>query len=90
VRAVARKGSILLRDMRMWHRGVPNHANVIRHMIAMVHNIKWMQRSTPLLFNTGAEAAFADYPGFDHNVQFTDQPLEYLFTRTPTVVERGA
>jgi len=74
----------------MWHRGVPNHANVVRHMIAMVHNIKWMQRSTPLLFNTGAEAAFAAYPGFDHNVQFTDQPLEYLFTRTPTVVERVA
>jgi ectoine hydroxylase-related dioxygenase (phytanoyl-CoA dioxygenase family) len=90
VRAISRKGSILLRDMRMWHRGVPNHSNVVRHMIAMVHNIKWMQRSTPLLFNTGAETAFADHPGFDHNVQFTDQPLEYLFTRTPTIIERAA
>lgn len=90
VRAVSGKGSILLRDMRMWHRGVPNHSNVVRHMIAMVHTIKWMQRSTPLLLNSGAETAFADYPGFDHNAQFTDQPLEYLFTRPPTVVLRNS
>lgn len=90
VRAVSRKGSILLRDMRMWHRGVPNHANVVRHMIAMVHNIRWMQRPAPLLFNTGCEEAFPTYPGFDHNVQFTDQPLEYLFTRTPVIAEKHA
>ena len=84
VRAIARKGSLLLRDMRLWHRGVPNHSNQVRHMIAMVHNIKWLQRGEPLLFNTGCEAAFP--PGdLDHNVQFTDQPLEYLLTRTPTI-----
>jgi ectoine hydroxylase-related dioxygenase (phytanoyl-CoA dioxygenase family) len=90
VRAISRKGSILLRDMRMWHRGVPNHSPMIRHMIAMVHNIKWLQRPAALLFNRGCEAAFTDYPGFDHNVQFTDKPLEYLFTRTPTIIERAA
>lgn len=85
VRAIARKGSIVIRDMRMWHRGVPNHTNEIRHMIAMVHQIKWMQRAQPLLFNSGCEAAFPPIEGFDHNVEFTDQPLEYLFTRTPTI-----
>ncbi len=83
VRANACKGSLLMRDMRLWHRGVPNHSNQIRHMIAMVHNIKWLQRGEPLLFNTGCEAAFPP-SDLDHNVQFTDQPLEYLFTRTPT------
>jgi hypothetical protein len=88
VRAVSRKGSILIRDMRMWHRGVPNHTNVVRHMIAMVHNIKWLHRPLTLLFNSGCEGEFPDYPGFDHNVQFTDRPLEYLFTRTPTIVEK--
>ncbi|MCX6047346.1 MAG: phytanoyl-CoA dioxygenase family protein [Chloroflexi bacterium] len=84
VRATARKGSLLLRDMRLWHRGVPNHSNEIRHMIAMVHNVKWLQRSDPLLFNTGCEDAFPA-SDLDHNVQFTEQPLEYLFTRTPTI-----
>ena len=85
VRALARKGSLVIRDMRMWHRGVPNHTAEVRHMIAMVHQIRWVQRSTPLLFNTGCEDAFPTMDGFDHNVEFTDQPLEYLFTRTPTI-----
>lgn len=84
VRANARKGSLLLRDMRLWHRGVPNHSTEIRHMIAMVHNVKWLQRSEPLLFNTGCEDAFP-VSDLDHNVQFTDKPLEYLLTRTPTI-----
>lgn len=84
VRANARKGSLLIRDMRLWHRGVPNQSNTIRHMIALVHNIKWLQRGDPLLFNTGCEDAFPA-GDLDHNVQFTDKPLEYLFTRTPTI-----
>ena len=87
IRAVARKGSIVIRDMRMWHRGVPNQTAEIRHMIAMVHQIKWMQRSQPLLFNCGCEAEFPTIEGFDHNIEFTDQPLEYLFTRTPTILK---
>jgi hypothetical protein len=89
VRAIARKGSLLIRDMRLWHRGVPNQSSVVRHMIAMVHNIKWLERPLTLLFNTGCEEAFPPYPGFDHNVQFTEKRLEYLFTRTPTIVEDG-
>lgn len=86
VRANSRKGSIVIRDMRMWHRGVPNHTDEVRHMIAMVHQIKWVQRAAPLLFNCGCETAFPPIEGFDHNVEFTDQPLEYLTTRTPTIV----
>lgn len=84
VRANARKGSLLIRDMRLWHRGVPNYSSQVRHMIAMVHNIKWLQRGEPLLFNTGCEEAFPA-GDLDHNVKFTEQPLEYLFTRTPTI-----
>jgi len=86
VRANSRKGSIFIRDMRMWHRGVPNRSNEVRHMIAMVHQIKWVQRAAPLLFNCGCEAAFPAIEGFDHNVTFTEQPLEYLSTRTPTLI----
>jgi len=39
IRANIPKGGILIRDMRMWHRGVPNNSTEIRHMIAMIHNI---------------------------------------------------
>ena len=84
VRAITQKGSLLIRDYRVWHRGVPNQSDTVRHMIALIHNIHWLQRPGQLLFNTGCEEAFTDST-FDHNVEFTDQPLEYLFTRYPTI-----
>ncbi len=88
VRAISRKGSIVIRDMRLWHRGVPNQTAEVRHMIAMVHQIKWLAKPHALLFNCGCEAAFPSSETFDHNAAFTDQPLEYLTTRTPTIVSQ--
>lgn len=84
VRACAKKGGLVIRDMRMWHRGVPNHSDEVRHMVAMVHNIKWLQHPGPLLFSSNCADAFPESL-LDHNVAFTDKPLEYLFTRTPVV-----
>jgi ectoine hydroxylase-related dioxygenase (phytanoyl-CoA dioxygenase family) len=86
VRALARKGSLLIRDSRLWHRGVPNHSNAVRHMIATIHNIAWLQRPIKLLFSTGCEEAFPA-SALDHNVELTDKPLEYLFTRYPTIIQ---
>ncbi len=38
VRTTASAGSIILRDMRTWHRGMPNQTNEIRTMLAMVYD----------------------------------------------------
>jgi ectoine hydroxylase-related dioxygenase (phytanoyl-CoA dioxygenase family) len=35
------KGSILIRDVRMWHRGTPNHSDEIRPNVALVYGRKW-------------------------------------------------
>jgi phytanoyl-CoA dioxygenase PhyH len=78
VRGNAKKGSVLIRDIRLWHRGVPNPSDRPRHMIALIHNIRWLQRGKPLKFNQGCEAAFAGSE-FDHNVEFTEEPIDYLF-----------
>ena len=78
VRACAKKGSVLLRDVRLWHRGVPNRSDQPRHMIAMVHCINWIQNRGRLVFNTGCEGAFPDDCGLKHNVEFTDDSLDYL------------
>ncbi len=37
-----RCGSLVLRDLRLWHAGMPNHSQVPRLMIAMIHNAGWM------------------------------------------------
>jgi len=78
VRGNAKKGSVLIRDIRLWHRGVPNPSDRPRHMIALIHNSRWLQRGKPLKFNNGCEAAFIG-SDFDHNVEFTDAPIDYLF-----------
>lgn len=38
VRTTVSVGSIILRDMRTWHRGMPNKSNDIRTMLAMVYS----------------------------------------------------
>jgi hypothetical protein len=80
VRGTAKKGSALIRDIRLWHRGVPNPSDRPRHMIAMIHNVHWLQRTRPLLFNKGCEGAFNN-DDLDHNAEFTDEPIDYLFRR---------
>jgi Phytanoyl-CoA dioxygenase (PhyH) len=38
VRTTVSAGSIVLRDMRTWHRGMPNQTNEIRTMLAMIYD----------------------------------------------------
>jgi ectoine hydroxylase-related dioxygenase (phytanoyl-CoA dioxygenase family) len=43
IRATVRVGDLVIRDLRTWHRGVPNRTNVIRTMLAIVYNRPWFQ-----------------------------------------------
>ena len=85
--AVAPKGSVIVRDLRLWHRGVPNTSNEFRHMIAMIHHIHWYGRKNKVLYQAGCEAAF-ESEDLDHNAEFVNESLDYLFDRRAT--RRGA
>ena len=37
-----RAGSIVIRDLRMWHRGMPNRSNEVRTMLAIVYRRSWV------------------------------------------------
>ena len=39
-------GSLVLRDMRMWHRGVPNNSTEPRTMFALVYHRRWIADET--------------------------------------------
>ncbi len=41
IQPTLQKGDILIRDSRLWHRGVPNPSDHNRHMIAVVSCLKW-------------------------------------------------
>lgn len=78
LRVDAKKGSVVIRDIRLWHRGVPNESDNIRHMIAMVHQISWFRRMHTLPFQRGCEQEFAS-DHLDANAEFVEGPVEYLF-----------
>ena len=73
-----KKGSVLIRDVRLWHRGMPNRSSQIRHMIAMVHQVSWFNRSQTLCFQTGAESVF-ESPWLNANACFQYDIPEYIF-----------
>jgi len=43
---LASAGSVVIRDLRMWHRGTPNRSDSPRPMIAMVFNRSWYHHGT--------------------------------------------
>ena len=84
IRGNTKKGSVLIRDMRLWHRGVPNTSDMPRHMIAMIHRISWLKSNRKLKYKTGCEVAFEN-SDLDHNAEFLDfvdrkiDDYDYLF-----------
>jgi hypothetical protein len=38
---VVKKGSVVVRDLRLWHAGMPNWGTEVRVMLALIHFAKW-------------------------------------------------
>jgi hypothetical protein len=72
-----RRGSMLIRDIRLWHAGMPNTTGEPRPMLAMIHTSSWMQTGTPLSFPAGTEAFF-DHPVLTTAARFTDEPIDHI------------
>ena len=71
------RGSLLIRDIRLWHAGMPNRTDQPRPMIAMVHATEWLATGTPLLFPTGTETFF-EHPVLTTAARFTDAGIDYI------------
>lgn len=78
IQASTKKGDLLIRDARLWHRGVPNPSEEKRQMIAVVYNIKWMAKKRTLFFGKEAEAMF-EAAAVKAEAEYMDPPFEYLF-----------
>jgi hypothetical protein len=61
VRGCTRLGDVLLRDARLWHRGMSNFSDAPRHMLAMIHRPSWF-RPTAVPFRRDAEPFLAALP----------------------------
>lgn len=40
---IVKKGSLIIRDLRLWHAGKPNFTNSTRVMLAMIHFAPWFR-----------------------------------------------
>ena len=69
-------GSVLIRDIRMWHRGVPNPSATPRLMVALIHRSAFLAPNV-LRFPTGSEWVFEDADPAWH-ARFTDAPIDHI------------
>ena len=79
LRADTRKGDVLLRDARLWHRGTANNGSQPRPMLAMVHSPSWLGTITTLRFPKDTERLLAN-PDLVTVATFEEGPIDYLRT----------
>jgi hypothetical protein len=71
------RGSVVIRDIRLWHAGMPNHTDKPRPMIAMLHSSSWLEVGSPLEFPTGTETFF-EHPLLTTAARFTGRPTDHI------------
>ncbi len=77
IRAILQKGDILVRDVRLWHRGMPNHTGKVRIMLAMLHQKKWLAKGKPVPFHHGCKSILQNVKT-EHHAKFLEEPFDYL------------
>ena len=77
IQSTFRRGSALIRDIRLWHAGMPNRTDEPRPMIAMIHSCGWMETGLPLRFPRGTED-FLAHPELTQAAQYVDEPIDHI------------
>lgn len=80
VRASTKQGAILIREMRVWHCGVANPSPAPRFMVAMVHNVAWIQRDSDCVLDARCASVFDGCP-IVNAIGMVDDPGEHYLTR---------
>jgi len=66
-----RAGSIVIRDMRLWHAGMPNYTPNPRPMVALIYSVAWLPGGRPK-FRRDSEP-FLQHPVLQHRVELVDE-----------------
>jgi len=82
VRGCTPKGALLIRDKRIWHRGMPNRSDQVRHMLGLMHNAMWLKGAGPLKFHKSVEPVF-EGSELAPNYNFVDDVDDYLWLPRP-------
>lgn len=71
------RGSVLIRDIRLWHAGMPNRTDRPRPMIAMIHCCGWLETGTPMRFPKKTEEFF-EHPILRTCARFVDESIDHI------------
>lgn len=71
-----RAGSLVVRDIRLWHAGMPNRTERPRPMIAMIHWVGWWDVE-PVPFHASAREIL-EHPRLRTVARYVDGPIDYL------------
>ena len=77
------KGSIVVRDLRLWHAGMPNLTDEVRVMLAMIHFAPWYRNPMRLEFARSVRPVVEAEKGLDIPVDWVEeeQALERYLNR---------
>ena len=82
VRATTGIGAMLIRDMRLWHRGTPNRSAAARFMIAMIHSVAWYRRTRRFELEEACAPVFAGCP-VENAIPLVARPGNHLTGNEP-------
>ncbi|MBA3684017.1 MAG: phytanoyl-CoA dioxygenase family protein [Planctomycetes bacterium] len=82
IQPTMRAGSLLIRDMRLWHAGMPNRTAEPRPMLAMVHHAGWLAQGEASAFPS-ATRDFFTHPVLRTHAVFRDGPIDPSATDHP-------
>jgi len=82
LRGCTRKGAVLIRDMRLWHRGTPNRSETPRFMIAMIHTVAWYRRGSRAELAQECAPVFAGCP-IENVIPLVPAPKDHLTGNRP-------
>lgn len=80
VQPSTKKGSIVLRDIRLWHAGMPNKTAVPRIMLAFVVQPKWFQAPSKVLLPMKAKKLVQQWQantGLEYAAQWVDGNVDH-------------
>lgn len=76
-RVLAQRGDLVMRDMRVWHGGMPNRTQTHRPMLALVHRHVKPEQGT-FEAEEGSEDFWSSHPLLQSSPFFVPKPIDYL------------
>jgi ectoine hydroxylase-related dioxygenase (phytanoyl-CoA dioxygenase family) len=74
-----RPGGVVIRDIRLWHAGMPNRTQTPRPMLAMIHYTNWWHSPPFAMHSSGEE--LLKHPKLRQNAVYTDGVIDYVRTK---------